>query len=173
MGVVWEVNDWTIVRLDDDAGVHESQFDAVSCTACRPPKGLQGVNRELNLGLTRFLEHVIAAGELSQHGQFPLAFRRLLQSVRVRQGILAKPFTGDVVVNELQRRGLAVSLLSLLASQYSALAENSLLEAYESLSTEIAQHINGAALQRVRAGNFKMFAESTPYNALVSTVHMT
>jgi DNA helicase-2/ATP-dependent DNA helicase PcrA len=121
----------------------------------------------------RFLEHIIAAGEFAQHGQFPLAFHHMRRSIRVRQEKVMRPLTGSAVVNELQRRGLAVSLLSFLISQYRTLQASMLLDVYEAFSEAITQHLDGIALQRVHSGKFKTFAETTPYSALSSTVHLT
>lgn len=121
----------------------------------------------------RFLEHIITAGEFAQQGQFLLAFRHARRSIRMRQGGVRRPLIGTAVVTEQQRRGLAISLLSFLVSHYSTLQTSMLLEVYGCLSEEITRHLGGVALQGVRPGGFKTFAESTPYSALSSTVRLT
>lgn len=131
---------------------------------------LEAVDRDR----ARFLEHVIAAGEFTHLGQFSLAFHHMRRSIRVRQGnVLRHPLTCSSVINESQRRGLAVALLSFLVSHYNTLQTNMLLDVYEALRREIVQYLDGIALQGVRAGGFKTFAESTPYRALSSTVRLT
>jgi DNA helicase-2/ATP-dependent DNA helicase PcrA len=117
----------------------------------------------------RFMEHLIVAGELAQNEDFTSAIKTLMDGIRVDR----KPFRFSNNITEMERRGISVSLLEFLLSNYNELSDMSLLEAYQLTNGVLSEIMNGLKLTAVSKGRFKDFAESVKYKDLASTVSLT
>ena len=84
-----------------------------------------------------------------------------------------KPVQFDGDITELERRGIAVSLLEFMMSQYDELREMSLLEVYHLLGDVLGNELDGLNLSATRKGKFRDFAESVVYKSFADTLNLT
>jgi len=119
----------------------------------------------------RFMEQVIAAGELSRRGQYGLAIRDLVR-ITGRKGRVRKPLKCDRELGEVHRRGLAVAVLQEILTHYEAVSDGTLLEAYVRCAACITNTYPEVTLTAAKAGKFKTFAENTPYAQLAGSVRL-
>lgn len=118
----------------------------------------------------RFMERVIGAIELGRFGNFSRALRYLVPGFG-RKGTFRSPLEFDEPVTELQRRGLAVSLLEYALSHYANLTQGTLLQVYDCVGQQLKTALPGLHLTKVmRTGKFAAFAQATPFSVLASTV---
>jgi len=121
----------------------------------------------------RFIKHIIAAGEYAQKKDYTLALKQLVKGIRIRNGELRKPLKFKGQITQLQRRGIAVSLLEFIVNDYDQLSTDTLLDAYQKFSNVLSETIKGLSLTGVRPEkNFGCFAQATSYKSLASTVRL-
>ena len=127
--------------------------------------------RETDHERARFMERVIAAGELARRGHFGIALRDLVR-IAGRKGRVRKPLKCDRDIGEVHRRGLAVAIMQEILTQYAAISDGTLLEAYVRCAACITDTYPEVTLTAAKAGKFKTFAESTPYAQLSRSVRL-
>ncbi|MEO7719675.1 MAG: ATP-dependent helicase [Capsulimonas sp.] len=113
-------------------------------------------------------EHIIAASVLASTVNLSMAVREMLNIVRLRNKRLMAPLNYDGIVTEMQRRGLALSLLEIFQDWETKFIDMTLLEVYVYLCTQLPTILPGLTMTSVRKGAFKDFAEVTAYKDLVS-----
>lgn len=113
-----------------------------------------------------FLEHLISAGELAHLQHYSLALIKLIRGIRIRKGLVRKPLNFDKAMTELQRRGLAVSLIHFLVNHYDQLCQSLLADAYQQIDSHLSATIEGLSLTRAVRGRFKEFSLSRTYGML-------
>lgn len=118
------------------------------------------------------MKHVIAAGEYAHQGNFSFAHKVLVDGIRRR---IRDPWRSSDSgrFTDLQRRGLAVSILEYLMTNYGLILDYSFLQVYQELDTVISQTMSGLKLKRITTGKIKKFAEETLYRDLANTVELT
>ncbi len=119
-----------------------------------------------------FFEHLLAAGELAKLGHYSLAFGKIIRGIRINNGVLKDPLKLAKSITELERRGLAVSLLHFILNSYSELRGSSLSDAYKSISEHLGATIDGLSLMAFKAGKFREFADSATYGTLVDVLRL-
>ena len=119
----------------------------------------------------RFMEHVIAATELAKRGQYALAHREAARIIG-RRGRVRKPLKCDSDLSDVQRKGIAVSLLEEFLTNHATISSDMLLEAYVRCGACIKSANPSVAITAVRPGKFKAFAEATPYSQLSQSVRL-
>jgi len=126
---------------------------------------------EIDRDRARFMERVIASGELARRGHFGLALRDLVR-ITGRKGSVRKPLKCERELGDVHRRGLAVTILQELLTHYTTLSAGTLLEAYLRCAACIATAYPDVTLTATKAGQFKTFAEGTSYAQLAGSVRL-
>lgn len=119
-----------------------------------------------------FLEHLIAAGELAHREHYALSLGKIIRGIRSSKGILKDPLKLAKSITELERRGLAVSLLHFILNSCSELRRSSLSDAYKKISEHLGATIDGLSLMAFKAGKFRDFADSVTYGMLVDVLRL-
>jgi DNA helicase-2/ATP-dependent DNA helicase PcrA len=120
----------------------------------------------------QFLEHVIAAGELAKLNHFSLALTKLLRGIRMSKGFLKEPLKFDKNITALERRGVAVSLLNFILTNYPQLCQSTLLDAYQQISNHLSKTMDGLSLKAVKAGKYLDYADSIDYGTLTDALRL-
>lgn len=119
----------------------------------------------------RFMEHIIAATELAKHRQYALAHREVARIIG-RKGRVRKPLKCEMDLNEIHRKGIAVTVLQEFLTNHAIIFAGTLLDAYVRCGTCISAAYPAVTLTAVRAGTFRTFAEATPYSQLSGSVRL-
>lgn len=119
----------------------------------------------------RFMEHVIAATELANRGQYALAHREVVRIIG-QKGRVRNPLKCDRVLSDVHRKGIAVTVLQEFLTNHATIYAGTLLEAYDRCRICITAAYPAVTLTAARAGNFKTFAETTPYVNLSGSVRL-
>jgi DNA helicase-2/ATP-dependent DNA helicase PcrA len=119
----------------------------------------------------RFMEHVIAATILASRGQYSLAHREAVRIIG-RKGRVRKPLKCDKVLNDVHRKGIAVTILQEFLTNHATIFGGTLLDAYIRCGTCVRAAHPEVTLTAAKAGKFKTFAETTPYSRLSSSVRL-
>jgi DNA helicase II / ATP-dependent DNA helicase PcrA len=119
----------------------------------------------------RFMEHVIAATELAKRGQYAIAHREAARIIG-RKGRVRKPLKCDTDLSDVQRKGIAVTVLQEFLTNHTAIFAGTLLDAYVRCGTCVTAAYPAVTLTAAKAGKFKAFAEATPYAHLSGSVRL-
>ena len=119
----------------------------------------------------RFMEHVIAATELAKRGQYAIAHREAARIIG-RKGRVRKPLKCDTDLNDVQRKGIAVTVLQEFLTNHAAIFAGTLLDAYIRCETCVMSANPAVTLTATKAGKFKAFAETMPYSHLSGSVRL-
>lgn len=126
---------------------------------------------------SRFFEKLVAAVELAHKKQYSLAMDTLRKGIRINgDGELRRhvPLKSMRKITEQQRRGIALSLLESLLSDYQhTMSESTLMAVYSRLASFVASLDIGLSMKQVKSGKFKDFAENTMYCDLAESVHLS
>jgi len=119
----------------------------------------------------RFMEHVIAATELAIRGQYALAHREVARIIG-RKGRVRKPLKCDTDLNDIHRKGIAVTVLQEFLTNRATIFAGTLLEAYVRCGACVSAAYPAVTLTAAKAGRFKTFADATPYSRLSGSVRL-
>lgn len=132
------------------------------------------VFEDLDRDRSRFMEQLIAAGELAHREQYTLAVSTLSKGIRIgKDGAPREPLKSNVPITEHQRRGLTVSLLEFLMSDYGSVLQSTLLDVYSRIALLLPRMLEGLSIKGVSSGKFKDFASVTLYGDLAGSVRLT
>ena len=119
---------------------------------------------------TTFLQALLTGVEIGRNGHLSLAVNAVVRGI-TKRGVLREPLQADSDISELSCRGIAVELLEFGLNNYSTLSGGSLMAAYDSIDQHLTKESH-TRLKRVQnKSKFRLFAESTSYHALASSVH--
>lgn len=119
----------------------------------------------------RFMEYIISAVELAQLGQYSLAHLEVSRIIG-RKGRARKPLKCDVALSDIERKGIAVSLLQEFMTHHKDILGGTLLDVYDRCRTCITEAYPAVTLTAVKGGKFKEFASATQYSHLSGTVRL-
>ncbi|MCX5845606.1 MAG: ATP-dependent helicase [Deltaproteobacteria bacterium] len=121
---------------------------------------------------SHFLEHLIAAGEMAKLQRYSIAITKLIRGIRMSKGVFKDPLKLNRNVTNLERRGIAVSLMHFIVNNYSYLFHASLLDTYQQITKSLSATVNGLSLTAIRTGKFRDFAVSTTYGMLADALRL-
>lgn len=116
-----------------------------------------------------FVERLLKGTEIANNGDVATGLRTILKALRVRS---SGPFKCEKELNDEAKRALAVGMLEFLLSNRAKLLTLSLYELYEEIRDQLAFLNSEVSLQKVRAGAFKEFADSTLLSVLMSSLEL-
>lgn len=154
-----------LARYNDDVARLRTQTGA-------PPGDTWARFQETDYMRARFFEHLVTGVEAARVGSFTPALKELLRVLRVRNGQVHKPLRCQHAVHQLQVRGIAVSLLNTMLTEYAHIGSSTLMDVYSQVNSALDLLVPGLSLTGVRPGKFKEFAEATSYNDLAASIRL-
>ncbi len=120
----------------------------------------------------RFIQRVITAGELAAQGSFERACKELLKCFKTSSGALKAPLKYAGTLSEIDKRGIAVSLLETLITERPTLTSAGLHNLYVRLTEKLSDLMPGLELTAFKKGAIKEVFERLTYRELMSGVSL-
>jgi DNA helicase-2/ATP-dependent DNA helicase PcrA len=122
----------------------------------------------------RFFERLVTATEAAHLRSFTVALKELMRGMWRRNGNARKPLNCKTVLRALQRRGVAVSVLEELVTDYQSLSASTLFEVYARVDKSLQSVHHGLSLTGVRPEkSFASFAQTARYADLADAVRLS
>jgi len=120
-----------------------------------------------------FFERLVTATEAARLGNITLALGELLRGMWRRTGNARRPLKCANGTTGLQRRGVAVSLLADLVTDYHRISSSTLFDVHARVANAVQSVRQDLSLTGIRNGKFAGFAKKTCYAELAAAVRLS
>jgi DNA helicase-2/ATP-dependent DNA helicase PcrA len=126
-----------------------------------------------NRDRVEFIRQSLRGLSLAQRNKMGLAIRETKKGVRLRDGELKDPFRSDREISKLERRGIAMTVVTFWAGELGTLTEISLKRAYNQLVTQIQLEFEGVSVTSYGNGDGARFADDRNIDAFLDSVSLS